>query len=237
MQFNVGITAAGLHFVSPNGHGMIQADRLVEIETPPLHVTVKNLFIALSLATLTAASTASALVLGLTPSSPLQGFDLGAGEYATLLGIQVPTGSLVGQTIALDNLNASIVYGAAEFYHAAGSSETANFGSVTPFAPFVSGVVQAGSGSPNLLSNSIYAVHTSSVGFANGTGGGAPNTISIEGERTVANPFTSSSSTSSSIVTAQELPTTNNVPEGGTTIALFGAALAGLALLRRKFRA
>lgn len=192
-------------------------------------LNVKNFLKILGLsAALFGASNASAvLVIGLNPSSPLGGFDLGGGQFASLLGIQSPA-SLVGQTIALSNLNATIQSGAVSaFYYAAGSPASANFGAVTPFTPFVSAVVQAaGPGNPNPTKvwDSLYAVHTDTVVFSNGSGG--TNTLSTGGTRVAENPFQSSAITDPS--------PSPSVPDSGATIGLVGAVLAGLALLRRR---
>lgn len=192
-------------------------------------LNVKNFLKILGLsAALFGASNASAvLVIGLNPSSPLGGFDLGGGQFASLLGIQSPA-SLVGQTIALSNLNATIQSGAVSaFYYAAGSPASANFGAVTPFTPFVSAVVQAaGPGNPNPTKvwDSLYAVHTDTVVFSNGSGG--TNTLSTGGTRVAGNPFQSSAITDPS--------PSPSVPDSGATIGLVGAVLAGLALLRRR---
>ena len=193
--------------------------------------TVKNLFkiFGISAVLIGASSASAALVIGLNPSTPLGGFDLGGGQFASLLGIQSPE-SLVGQTIALSNLNAAIQSGTVTgFYYAAGSPASANFGAVTPFAPFVSAVVQAAPGNPNPTKvwDSLYAVHSDTVVFSNGTGG--TNTLETSGARIAENPFTSNSIT-------DPLPSPS-VPDSGATIGLVGAVLAGLALLRRRFTA
>jgi hypothetical protein len=192
-------------------------------------ITIKTLFktLGFSAAIMTASGASAALVIGLNPSTPLGGYDLGGGQFASLLGIQSPD-SLVGQTIALSNLNAAIQGGVvSDFYYAAGNSGSANFGAVTPFAPFVSAVVQAGPGNPNPTKvwDSLYAVHSGTVVFSNGSGG--TNTLTTAGTRTAENPFTSSSITDPS--------PSPSVPDSGATIGLVGAVLAGLALLRRRF--
>jgi len=192
-------------------------------------ITIKTLVktLGFSAAIMSASGASAALVIGLTPSTPLGGYDLGGGQFASLLGIQSPV-SLVGQTIALSNLNATIQSGAVSgFYYAAGNSGSANLGSVTLFAPFVSAVVQAGPGNPNLtmVGDSLYAVHTATVVFSDGSGG--TNTLLTVGTRTAENPFTSSSITA-------PLPS-QSVPDSGATIGLVGAVLAGMALVRRRF--
>ena len=184
--------------------------------------------LGVSAALLGASHASAALVIGLNPSSPLGGYDLGGGQFASLLGIQSPE-SLVGQTIALSNLNAAIQSGVVSgFYYAAGSSASANFGAVTPFTPFVSAVVQAAPGNPNPTKvwDSLYAVHSGTVVFSNGNGG--TNTLSTGGTRTVENPFTPTS-------VPTDPTTPSSVPDSGATIGLFGAVLAGIALLRRRF--
>lgn len=193
--------------------------------------TVKTLLkiFSISAALIGASHASAALVIGLNPSSPLGGYDLGGGQFASLLGIQSPE-SLVGQTIALSNLNAAIQSGVvSSFYFAAGSTASANFGSVTPFTPFVSAVVQAAPGNPNPTKvwDSLYAVHTDTVVFSNGDGG--TTTLSTGGTRSVENPFTPA------LLPPANLTTPSSVPDSGATIGLLGAVLAGIALLRRRF--
>lgn len=205
-----------------------------------LMITIKTLFktLGFSAAIMTASGASAALVIGINPSTPLGGYDLGGGQFASLLGIQ-SSNSLVGQTIALSNLNAAIQGGVVSaFYHAAGNSGSANLGAVTPFAPFVSAVVQAGPGNPNPTKvwDSLYAVHTDTVVFSNGSGGN--NTLSTGGTRTVGNPFTSSSITTENpftLISITDPSPSPSVPDSGATIGLVGAVLAGLALLRRRF--
>jgi hypothetical protein len=192
---------------------------------------VKNFLkiLGISAALIGASHASAALVIGLNPSSPLGGYDLGGGQFASLLGIQSPE-SLVGQTIALSNLNAAIQSGVVSgFYFAAGSTASANFGPVIPFTPFVSAFVQAApSGlNPTKVWDSLYAVHSDTVVFSNGSGG--TTTLSTGGTRIVDDPFTTTS------LPPTDLTTPSSVPDSGATIGLFGAVLAGIALLRRRF--
>jgi len=207
--------------------GMQMADMIAQI--PIFNVKTFFKILGLSAALIGASNASATLVIGLNPSSPLGGYDLGGGQFASLIGIQSPE-SLVGQTIALSNLNAAIQSGVVSgFYFAAGNPASANFGPVTPFTPFATTVVQASSSNtnPTKVWDSLYAVHSDTVVFSNGNGG--TNTLSTGGSRIVDNPFTPTA-----------LPPVNpstpaSVPDSGATIGLFGAVLAGIALLRRRF--
>lgn len=168
-------------------------------------------------ACLSAASSALAIGIGLNPSTPLQGYDLGGGQYATLIGVQ-SSSSLVGQTITSGDLYGAISSGTVlGFYYAAGNSASAEFDNINPFASFVSDSVVAGSGHPDRIWDSLYAIHTGTVVFNNGSGG--TTTMSTGGTRVSGqNPFAS-------------------VPDGGSTLALLGMVLAGISHLRRRLAA
>lgn len=177
---------------------------------------MKNTLKALAFSTcISLATSASALVIGLNPASPLGGFNLGGGEYATLVGVQSGS-SLVGESITSADLFGAINSGTVlGFYYGAGNAASAQFDNISLFAPFVSANVIAGAGNTGRIWDSLYAVHTGTVVFKNGSGG--TTTMTTGGTRIDRDPFSPSS-----------------VPDGGASIGLFGIALAGIALLRRK---
>lgn len=165
---------------------------------------------------MTLVASSQAIGIGLNASTPLQGFDLGSGQYATLVGVQSPT-SLVGQTIALQDLQNAIISGSVSaWYYAAGNQASAMFDNITLFAPFVSDTVGAVGNRQDRIWDSLYAVHSGTVVFSNGSGGTA--TMSTGGTRIARDPFAP-------------------VPDAGTTMAFLGLGMAGLVALRRKLAA
>ena len=170
---------------------------------------------------LVAASSALAVSISLNQSTPKSGYDLGGGQYALQIGVQAdPTsGSLVGQTITSADLFGAIVSGSGNvlgFYYAAGNTVSGSFDNISQFSPFVSDTVSAGS---NPAKN--YAVWDSLYVITTGlftSDSSATISIPSSGLTTGQNPFRS-------------------VPDGGSTLALMGFALAGFAGLRRKLAA
>jgi len=161
-------------------------------------------------------SSALALNIGVNPAGPSANYDLGGGQFATLVGVQDLVGNnLVGQTITLANLNAEINSGTVSgWYYGAGNGASAMFSNISQFAPFVSDTVVAGTGNAGRIWDSLYIIHAANVVFDNSNGGST--TAGIGGNRiTGQNPFRS-------------------VPDAGSTLALMGVALAGLGSLRRK---
>lgn len=165
---------------------------------------------------LTVASSALAVGIGLNPSTPLGGYDLGGGQYATLIGVQ-STSSLVGQTITSADLFAAINSGTVlGFYYSSGNFASGDhFDTINAFGLFSTDTVSYdGSGNNARIFDSLYAIHTGTVVFNNGSGG--TTTMSTGGTRVAGqNPFA-------------------HVPDGGSTLTLMGIALAGLGSLRRK---
>ena len=174
---------------------------------------------AIAAATLAALPASAALVFGVNPSTPLSGYDLGGGSYATKVGLQFHTsGSFVGQTITLADLNSAIVSGSVSaWYYAAGNAASAMFGDIDAFAPFVADEVVAGSGNANRVWDALYAVHTDTVVFRSNPNNNGRANASIGGQRIEGNPFV-----------------TNAVPVPGTLLlAALGLGVAGWATRRR----
>ena len=156
--------------------------------------TTKFLAVVVSvLAFLLVGHTASAVTIGLNAASPLGGYDLGDGSFATLIGVQSGS-SLLGETITAADLYGTILSGTVDgFYYAAGNAagQGAFFDNIDEFASFVSDTVIAGPAGtyPNKIWDSLYAVHSDTVVFSNGSGG--TNTMSTGGVRIEQNPFES----------------------------------------------
>ena len=164
-------------------------------------------------------TSAAALNIGLNPATPLQGFDLGGGWFATLIGVQDTVGNdLIGETITAADLHDTIISGTVgDFYYADGNTAGAIFANIVPFALFVSDDVMAGNinnTNPGRIWDSLYATHQGEVVFSNSSGG--TTTMGTGGQRIPQNPFA---------------PTA--VPDGGLTLALLGLGLAGLKGMRR----
>ncbi len=160
---------------------------------------------------------AMAINIGLNPASPLQGYDLGGGSYATLVGVQYFAGStLVGETITAADLNAAINSGTVSgWYYAAGNPSSAMFGNINPYAPFVSDVVVAGSANPARIWDSLWAIHSGTVVFKNGRGGTTTMAVGTVARITGQDPF-------------------SPVPDTGATLLLALMGFAGLVALKRK---
>jgi|GEM_PF-6374116 len=129
----------------------------------------------------------SASAIGLNPSSPLMGYDLQDGRYATMLGVQF-NDSLVGTTISSEQLFGTIRSGEVEgFYYAGGNEQSAMFANISEFSLFESDEVIAAGDRLDRIWDSLYAIHSANVVFDNGTGG--TTTMSTDGRRIGDNPF------------------------------------------------
>jgi len=145
-------------------------------------------------------------------ASPLQGFDLGGGQYATLIGLQDIGTSLDGATISYTDINAAVTSGSIlGFFYGPGNAVSSSFDNISLYAPFTSDTVSAGSdpARADRIWDSLYIVHEGNVVF-DGT-----NTVGTGGSREQRNPF-------------------EQVPDAGATAALLGIGLLGLAAARRK---
>ena len=158
------------------------------------------------------AVSASAAMIELNPSTPLGGYDLGGGTYATLIGLQSDdSSSLDGKTVNASDLFGQVTSGnVTKFYYAAGNSASTMFDNISEFSEFTSDTLGAVGPTERTAWDSLYAVHTTETVVFQGT-----ITIGVgNGEYASENPFAT-------------------VPEP-TSIALLGAGLLGLGMRRRQ---
>lgn len=148
----------------------------------------------LTLVLLLGTSTASAIAINLNPATPLGGYDLGGGTYATLIGVHSfdNSSSLGGTSLTAADLFAEVISGTVTgFYYAAGNGVSSTFDNIVLYAPFVSDSLSIGSNpSYNRAAfDSLYAIHTTTTVVFEGT-----NTIGVGSGQYITgeNPFASS---------------------------------------------
>lgn len=173
---------------------------------------------ALAAALLSAPLGAAPIVdIELNPASPLGGFDLGDGRYATLIGVQAANNSdsldnltLTSQDL-LDEVTSGVVEG---FFYAAGNGLSSTFDNAVLYSAFVSDTLSAGTNAnyDRAAFDSLYAIHSTETVVFLGT-----HTIGVgNGNYELGNPFAIS-----------------EVPAPGV-LSLMGAGLLGLAWRRRR---
>lgn len=189
-----------------------------------------------------------------------QAFAVGAAIFAgstVFAGSMGPGNSQNGQAIALSNLNAAIVSGTINGFYAGGSNSPGFSGSGAPSfggggapASFGGGFAPSAPSGPS----SLLLPPSDPALLRIGTGGGTTNNSNSSNSNSNSSGSNGGSNSSNngtgggssgpsaggptlfSALVGPSPQDVASVPDNGTAIAFLGAALSGLALLRRKFR-